>query len=272
MSRIAATFSRLQVSGTTALIPFMTAGHPHPDHTVALMHGMVAAGANLLELGVPFSDPMADGPVIQRANELALEFHVTLDDVLSMVQQFRQQDATTPVILMGYLNPIEVMGYERFAAAAAAAGVDGVITVDLPPEEGVPLLDALQPYAIDTIYLIAPTTNPARIAKIAAVASGFIYYVSMKGITGAGGLDFAAVEAAITGLRQQTTLPLGVGFGIKSGTTAAAMAAFADAVVVGSALVEKLMQGWESSATEESLLALAQSFIRELRAAMDGQL
>lgn len=240
MSRIAGRFEMLKVQGRTALIPFITAGDPTPDVTVDLMHALVKAGADLIELGVPFSDPMADGPVIQRASERALEHHVSLHHVLSMVKTFRERDPDTPVVLMGYLNPIEVMGYRTFAEQAAKSGVDGALVVDLPPEEGHDLLVVLREHAVDQIYLLAPTSTPQRIKQICLAASGFVYYVSVKGVTGASHLDLKAVEERLSQIRAETSLPVGVGFGIKDAETAAAVSRIADAVVVGSALVSRV--------------------------------
>lgn len=237
MSRLAECFRRLRGAGKKALIPYVTAGDPAPELTVPLMHAMKAAGADVIELGVPFSDPMADGPVIQRASERALAHHVSLHRVLEMVREFRRDDATTPVVLMGYLNPVEAMGYAAFARAAAEAGVDGVLTVDLPPEEAGDLLGALAGQGLDPIFLIAPTSTPERLRAISASARGFLYYVSLKGVTGAANLDVASVRAKVTEIRACTELPIGVGFGIRDAASAAAVAAVADAVVVGSALV-----------------------------------
>lgn len=266
MSRLEARFAQLRANGRKALIPFVTAGDPLPGVTVGLMHAMVRAGADVIELGVPFSDPMADGPVIQRASERALAHHVSLRDVLGMVRQFREHDNETPVVLMGYLNPVEVMGYLVFAEAAAAAGVDGVLTVDLPPEEASGLLEALKPHAIDPIFLLAPTTDDKRIALITAVASGFIYYVSVKGITGAGHLDMGSVAERVAAIRGHSGLPVGVGFGIKDGKSAAAVAQFSDAVIVGSALVNRIeaLQG-----QPEKIEASVSELITELRRALD---
>ncbi|PCH60216.1 MAG: tryptophan synthase subunit alpha [Gammaproteobacteria bacterium] len=238
MSRIATCFSGLAETGRCALIPFVTAGDPEPSVTVDLMHAMVAAGADIVELGVPFSDPMADGPVIQRASERALAHNVALHDVLDMVKRFRQSDDHTPVVLMGYLNPVEAMGYESFASNAANAGVDGVLTVDLPPGEGAELVSALKSRQIDTIFLVAPTSNAERIARINAMASGFIYYVSLKGVTGASNLDIDGVSAKLKEIRTISKLPLGVGFGVKEPADAAKLASLADAVIVGSTLVK----------------------------------
>ncbi|MES9914170.1 MAG: tryptophan synthase subunit alpha, partial [Candidatus Sedimenticola sp. 4PFRAG1] len=237
MSRIKGRFEQLKAQGRTALVPYVTAGDPNPEVTVPLMHSMVEAGADILELGVPFSDPMADGPVIQRASERALEHHVSLRDVLDMVRRFRQKDNDTPVILMGYLNPIEIMGYEQFAEAASSAGVDGLLTVDIPPEESEQLLQALKPNGIDPIFLLAPTSTGERIKRICGAASGFVYYVSVKGITGAANLAVDEVSAKVAAIRGETDLPVGVGFGIKDPETARSVSKIADAVIVGSALV-----------------------------------
>ncbi|HEC17196.1 MAG TPA: tryptophan synthase subunit alpha [Sedimenticola sp.] len=266
MSRIAARFKQLRARGRKALIPYVTAGDPRPGVTVSLMHAMVEAGADIIELGVPFSDPMADGPVIQRASERALEHHTSLRDVLGMVRGFREQDQKTPVVLMGYLNPIEVMGYEAFAAAAAGAGVDGVLTVDIPPEEAGELLAALKRHALDAIFLLAPTTTGARIDSICRAASGFVYYVSLKGVTGASHLDLGEVETKLADIRAATDLPVGVGFGIKDAATAAAVAGLADAVVVGSALVSRV----EALADRPEAIAPALAgLLAEMRKAMD---
>ncbi len=267
MSRIGQRFSDLREQGKTALIPFITAGDPAPGITVGLMHDMVSAGANLIELGVPFSDPMADGPVIQRASERALEHHVSLHDVLRMVQTFREKDQNTPVILMGYLNPIEVMGYATFAGAASDAGVDGVLIVDIPPEEGEDLLQSLRDKAVDQIYLLAPTSTPDRIGQICNVAGGFVYYVSVKGVTGSSQLDTAAVAEKLEQIREKTALPVGVGFGIKDATTAAAVSQLADAVVVGSALVSRVEALQETP--DEIGPALAE-ILSGMRRAMDA--
>jgi tryptophan synthase alpha chain len=267
MSRIAQQFESLQSQGRKALVPYVTAGDPHPGFTVELMHALVEAGADMLELGVPFSDPMADGPVIQQACERALRYHVSLHDVLEMVQQFRQQDNRTPVILMGYLNPVEVMGYQAFAAAAAKAGVDGVLTVDLPPEEGTGLTEALRKSSVDSIFLAAPTTVDSRLKKITQVASGFIYYVSFKGVTGANALDVNEVAERVGHMRQITNLPIGVGFGIRDAKSAAAVAKVADAVVVGSAIV-KLIADQQENLPE--LRQQVMQLVGSMRQAMDA--
>ncbi len=266
MNRIEKTFSRLRSEGRTALIPFITAGDPEPEFTVSFMHSLVSAGANLLELGVPFSDPMADGPVIQRASERALEHHVSLLDVLEMVRRFREQDSHTPVILMGYLNPVEVMGYEDFATAAEEAGVDGVLTVDLPPEEAHDLVQALRSHALHPIFLAAPTSNRHRLERIASAASGFIYYVSLKGVTGAANLAVDEVARKLAEIREVTDLPLGVGFGIKNAEMAATMSRIADAVVVGSALVSLIE---ENASEPDKIRDELHDLVHEMRTAMD---
>jgi len=267
MSRIEGLFTRLRDRGRTALVPFVTAGDPQRSVTLPLMHAMVEAGADLIELGVPFSDPMADGPVIQRASERALANGMTLGTCLELVRAFRERDPATPVVLMGYLNPIEVMGYPTFARHAAAAGVDGVLVVDAPPEEGEELLAALRAQAIDPIYLLAPTSTPERIRRICAAASGFVYYVSIKGVTGAGHLDVAEVRGRLDAIRRMTHLPLGVGFGIQDAATAARMAEGADAVIVGSALVSRIEALRERPAAIPGEIA---GFLRGLRAALDA--
>ncbi|HYQ73147.1 MAG TPA: tryptophan synthase subunit alpha, partial [Gammaproteobacteria bacterium] len=219
MSRIAACMSGLKSRQRKALVPYVTAGDPQPDVTVPLLHAMVEAGADMLEIGVPFSDPMADGPVIQAACERALVHHVTLHRVLDMVREFRTQDTVTPVILMGYLNPIEVWGYADFARTANAAGVDGVLTVDMPPEEAAELAAVFRENGIDTIFLLAPTSDSERMRRVGEMASGFLYYVSFKGVTGANRLDVQAVATRLEELRRHTQLPIGVGFGIRDGAS-----------------------------------------------------
>ena len=240
MSRIETRFRQLREQRRKALIPYVTGGDPRPDVTLPLLHALVGAGADLVEIGGPFSDPMADGPVIQAACERALKHHVSLHDVLDMVREFRTRDTDTPLVLMGYLNPIEVWGYHGFAAAAAAAGVDGVLTVDMPPEEGADLTAALRDEGLDEIFLLAPTSSPARIETVCRSASGFVYYVSFKGVTGANRLDVDAVAARLGEIRKHTDLPVGVGFGIRDPHSAAQIARIADAVVVGSALVSRI--------------------------------
>ncbi|MET0092171.1 MAG: tryptophan synthase subunit alpha [Sedimenticola sp.] len=268
MSRIRGRFEQLKDQGRTALVPYVTAGDPNPQVTVPLMHAMVEAGADIIELGVPFSDPMADGPVIQRASERALEHKVSLRDVLEMVRSFRQKDADTPVILMGYLNPIEIMGYATFAEAAADAGVDGVLTVDIPPEESAELLVALRPRELDPIFLLAPTSTDERIKRICDAASGFVYYVSVKGITGAANLAVDEVAAKVAKIRNVTDLPVGVGFGIKNPETAQSVSRIADAVIVGSALVSRVEALAERP--DEIAPALAE-LLSGMREAMDSE-
>jgi tryptophan synthase alpha chain len=248
MSRLAECFGRLRAAGRKALIPYVTAGDPAPALTAPLMHAMVKAGADVIELGVPFSDPMADGPVIQRASERALAHHVSLHGVLDMVRDFRRQDTVTPVVLMGYLNPVEAMGYAAFAAAAAQAGVDGVLTVDLPPEEAGGLLGAIEAHGLDPIFLVAPNSTPERLLRISAAARGFIYYVSLKGVTGAAHLDVESVRGKVAQIRTFTDLPIGVGFGIRDAASAAAVADVADAVVIGSALVKIIEEAGQDTA------------------------
>ncbi len=267
MSRIRERFSALKSQGRTALVPFVTAGDPEPSVTVPLMHAMVEAGADMIELGVPFSDPIADGPVIQRASERALAYHVSLHDVLDMVRRFRAKNDKTPVVLMGYLNPIEVMGYGELAAQAREAGVDGTLVVDVPPEESFELVTALRDAGLDLVYLIAPTSTEERIGKIAEVASGFVYYVSVKGVTGAGNLNVDEVAEKLHPIRRMIDLPVGVGFGIKDAETAARVARVADAVIVGSAIVGRIE---ELAGTPEHIPAAVRDFLSGLRAAIDG--
>lgn len=266
MSRIAKRFADLKAQNRTALIPYVTAGDPHPSLTVPLMHAMVASGADIIELGVPFSDPMADGPTIQLACERALKHHTSLNDVLGLVKAFREHDTTTPVVLMGYLNPVEVMGYETFASRAEAAGVDGVLTVDMPPEEGRDTAALFKKHNLDTIFLVSPTTKVERIQKITALGSGFLYYVALKGVTGANTLDVDAVKARLSLVREYSDLPLGVGFGIKDAATAALVAPVADAVVVGSALVKLIEANPDDHGRIVQTIA---DLIAEIREAMD---
>jgi len=267
MSRIASCLEKLKSQQRSALIPYVTAGDPDPSVTVPLMHAMVEAGANLLELGVPFSDPMADGPVIQAASERALKHHVGLKDVISMVAEFRLKDQDTPVILMGYLNPIEVMGYEHFSKLANEAGVDGVLTVDIPPEESHDLVETFKQNQIDPVYLIAPTSTEERIRAICANASGFVYYVSVKGVTGAAHLEVQSVEEKLQEIRQFTDLPIGVGFGISDAERAAQVAAVADAVVVGSAIVNRVAAG---DGDLDRITAAVSELLQSMRKAMDN--
>jgi len=265
MSRIQATFKTLKQQGKTALIPYITAGDPHPKHTVNLMHTLVENGADMIELGIPFSDPMADGPVIQRASERALVHKVGLTAVLEMVKAFRQTDQATPIILMGYANPIEAIGAVNFADRAKAADVDGVITVDYPPEECGEFVKELRARDIDPVFLLSPTTEPSRIDLIVNQASGFVYYVSLKGVTGAANLDIAEVSQRVASIRKQTNLPVGVGFGIRDAVTAKATAAIADAVVVGSRMVQVI-----EASNDENLLNNVATLMLELKAAVDA--
>ena len=267
MSRITSTFQRLRDEGRKALIPFVTAGDPVRAVNVPVMQALVAGGADVIELGVPFSDPMADGPTIQRSSERALRHGLSLENILEDVSVFRRHNAHTPVVLMGYANPVEAMGIERFADAAAASGVDGVLVVDYPPEEAQPLARSLDARGVDIIFLIAPTTTEARMREIAAAARGYIYYVSLKGVTGATHVDVAEVRSKLERLRRYTNLPIGVGFGIRDGATARAMAEVADAVVIGSALVERIEHAGASNAAR-----VAQDYLSEIRAAMDARL
>lgn len=265
MSRIRACFEDCRAKQRKALIPFITAGDPNPTLTVQLMHALVEAGADILELGVPFSDPMADGPVIQRASERALKYQVSLKQVFEFVKEFRLQNTKTPVVLMGYLNPIEAYTYQQVAKDAAEVGVDGFLIVDLPPEEAESLVKPLQAHDLDMIFLIAPTTQANRIEKIAQQASGFIYYVSVKGVTGSKDLDTQEVSDKITEIRQHTDLPIGVGFGIKNAETAAKVAKVADAVIVGSALVQLIEN------TEESqLISTLSKTLADIRRGIDS--
>lgn len=263
-NRIQTTFEGLARNNKKALIPFVTAGDPSPKLTVELMHALVKAGADVIELGVPFSDPMADGPVIQRASERALKHGIGLNDVLAYVAGFRKQNTSTPIVLMGYANPVEAMGIEKFAQAAQKAGVDGVLVVDYPPEECGAFAELMKRHGIDLIFLLAPTSTSARIAQIVRLASGYIYYVSLKGVTGASTLDVADVAAKLQPIRAQTKLPLGVGFGIRDGETARAVAGISDAVVIGSRLIQEMEQAGENAA-----VAKAGAFIAGIREAMD---
>jgi len=266
VSRLKTKFDALKKQQRKALIPFVTAGDPDPTVTVGLLHDMVKAGADVLEVGIPFSDPMAEGPLIQLACERALMHHVSLRNVLTMVTEFRQQNNDTPIVLMGYLNPVEVMGYETFANEAAAAGVDGVILVDLPPEEGEDLVKALKAKDIDMIFLLAPTSSDERIANICAMASGFVYYVSLKGVTGAANLDVQSVKEKLTQIRKHTDLPVGVGFGIRDANSAAQVASVADAVVVGSAVVQRVA---DNANDPKKISAAVCELLSSMRKAMD---
>ena len=265
MSRIKATFDALQVSGRKALIPYVTAGDPFPDAMVDIMLAMADAGADVIELGVPFSDPMADGPVIQKAGERALARGIGMPQVLEFVRGFRSTNDATPVVLMGYANPVERYGVDRFVADARGAGVDGVLIVDYPPEECEDFAATLRANGLDPIFLLAPTSSEARMAHVGRIASGYVYYVSLKGVTGAGHLDTAAVALMVPRIKRFVKLPVGVGFGIRDAKTAQAVAAVSDAVVIGSALVQLL-----ETRTRDNVVAAAGNFIREFRAALDS--
>jgi tryptophan synthase alpha chain len=265
MSRIPDTFRRLQAQGKKALIPFVTAGDPNRAMTVPIMHALIGAGADIIELGVPFSDPMADGPTIQRSSERALKHGVGLKHVLGIVREFRTTNRTAPVVLMGYANPIEAMGYAAFAEAAQTAGVDGVLVVDYPPEESRQLVDLLKARAIDSIFLLAPTSEDSRMEQIGRMATGYIYYVSLKGVTGAAHLDLQQVTAKLPQIRSHIRLPIGVGFGIRDAQTAKAIAAISDAVVIGSRLVQEI-----ESSDPDQVLGNLSTLLGGIRRAMDG--
>jgi tryptophan synthase alpha chain len=265
MSRIQGRFEALAKAKRKALIPYITAGDPHPSLTVPLMRGLVEAGSDILELGVPFSDPMADGPVIQRSGERALKHGVGLADVLRMVTEFRRADSTTPVVLMGYANPIEAMGSAKFLQAAKAAGIDGVIVVDYPPEECVEFSAAAKRADIDPIFLLAPTSTDQRIQDVARCGSGYLYYVSLRGVTGAATLDLSDVAARIPKIRAATKLPIGVGFGIRDAESARRVAQTADAVVIGSRIIQEIEAG-----APEQAVARVKTFLRPIREALDA--
>lgn len=269
MSRIETTFKQLQAQGRKALIPYVTAGFPYADITPELLHAMVKAGCDVIELGVPFSDPMADGPVIQKAGEKALGFGIGLSQVLAMVREFRQQDATTPVVLMGYANPVERYeikhGQHSFARDAAAAGVDGMLIVDYPPEECEEFAATLKSHGLDLIFLLAPTSTDERMAQVGRIASGYVYYVSLKGVTGAGHLDTDAVEAMLPRIRQHVNTPVGVGFGIRDAATACAVGRSADAVVIGTKLIQLI-----ENEPRERVAPVAAEFLGGIRQALDS--
>ncbi len=273
MSRIQATFARLQAAGRKALIPYFTAGFPFADITPQLMHGMVEAGADVIELGVPFSDPMADGPVIQKAGERALAAGIGMAEVLAMVREFRQRDDTTPVVLMGYANPVERYdqrhaqqhGANAFVRDSAAAGVDGVLIVDYPPEECVEFAATLKAHGMDLIFLLAPTSTDARMAEVGRLAGGYVYYVSLKGVTGAGHLDTDAVERMLPRIRVAVNVPVGVGFGIRDAATARTVGQVADAVVIGTRLIQII-----DAEPRDGVIPAAAAFLREVRAALDA--
>lgn len=267
MNRLQHTLDALKQAGKTALIPYITAGDPNPDVTVDFMHALVEAGADIIELGVPFSDPMADGPTIQLACERALVHNTSLRDVLGMVQAFRSTNSQTPVVLMGYLNPVEMMGYDTFAEQAIAHGVDGVLLVDLPPEESEDVAKLFTQHGLDTVYLIAPTTSDERIAHIGRVGSGYVYYVSLKGVTGSSDLDVNDVAANIERIKRYVNLPVGVGFGIKDGATASAVGKLAEGVIVGSALVNQIAAHAEQP---DQARAKLKEVLVDMRTALDA--
>ena len=277
MSRITATLAALKAQGRKALIPFVTAGYPYADVTPELMHAMVAGGADVIELGVPFSDPSADGPVIQKAGDKALAFGIGLPQILAMVAEFRKTNSITPVVLMGYANPVERYDQKHaasfpkaapggpFVRDAAAAGVDGVLIVDYPPEECEAFAADLRAHQMDLIFLLAPTSTDSRMAQVARVASGYVYYVSLKGVTGSGALDTDAVEAMLPRIRQHISVPVGVGFGIRDAATARTISRVADAVVIGSRIIQLL-----EDKPRDQVAATAQAFLAEIREAMDA--
>jgi tryptophan synthase alpha chain len=265
MSRIQGRFESLARDRRKALIPYITAGDPHPSLTVPLMRALVEAGADILELGVPFSDPMADGPVIQRAGDRALKHGVGLADVLGLVAAFRKADEATPVVLMGYANPIEAMGVERFVDAASLAGVDGVIVVDYPPEECVEFSELAKKNGIDPVFLLAPTSTDKRIHEVARIGSGYLYYVSLRGISGAANIDLSDVAARIPKIRAATRLPIGVGFGIRDAESARRVAQTADAVVIGSRIIQEIEDG-----SADQAVARVKAFLKPIRRALDA--
>jgi tryptophan synthase alpha chain len=265
MSRIAGRFAELKAAGRKALIPYITAGDPLKASTVPLLHGMVEAGSDILEIGVPFSDPMADGPAIQRASERALKNGIGLSDVLGFVKTFREKDNLTPVVLMGYANPIEAMGVEKFVAAAKAAGVDGTIVVDYPPEECGPFADLCGKAGIDCIFLLAPTSTDARIREVARAGTGYLYYVSLKGVTGVKSVDTAEVAAQLPRLRAVSKLPIGVGFGIRDAESALAISKIADAVIIGTRIVQEI-----ENAGAEHAVARVKALLLPIRKALDS--
>jgi len=269
MSRIQPVMSALLAQKRKALIPYVTAGFPFADITPALMHGMVAGGADVIELGVPFSDPSADGPVIQKAGDRALAFGIGLVQVLAMVREFRLQDDKTPVVLMGYANPVEAYDFKRgpdaFVRDAAAAGIDGILIVDYPPEECVDFAAKLRALNMDLIFLLAPTSTPERMAQVARVASGYVYYVSLKGVTGSGALDIDAVEAMLPRIREHVSVPVGVGFGIRDATTAKAISRVADAVVIGSKIIQLI-----DKQPREQVVPVVREFLADIRSALDA--
>ena len=265
MSRIQGRFEALAKAKRKALIPYITAGDPHPSLTVPLMRALVESGSDILELGVPFSDPMADGPVIQRSGERALKHGIGLADVLELVTEFRKSDSVTPVVLMGYANPIEAMGIERFAAAAKAAGIDGVIVVDYPPEECLDFSALMKRNGVDPIFLLAPTSTKKRIDEVARSGSGYLYYVSLRGVTGASNIDFSEITNKIPAIRAATRMPIGVGFGIRDAESARRIAASADSVVIGSRIIQEIEAG-----APDQAVARVKAFLKPIRQALDA--
>lgn len=265
MSRIEQTFAALREQNKTGLVTFITAGDPGPDLTVPLMHALVAGGADILELGVPFSDPMAEGPVIQRACERALKFGIGLNDVFNYVREFRKTDPSTPVVLMGYANPIERIGPDNFIVRAKEAGADGAIVVDYPPEECEAFAEAMRENDLDLIFLLAPTSTQERIGQVARYGSGFSYYVSLKGVTGAGSIDTEDVARRVAAIREHVSLPIGVGFGIRDAQTAKAVASVADAVVIGSRIIQEI-----ENVGPEAAVPAVQAFVAGIRSALDS--
>ncbi len=266
MSRITQTFATLQTQGRKALIPFITAGFPEPELTLPLMRALVAGGADIIELGVPFSDPMADGPTIQRASEQALSHGMSLRRVLELVRHYRQEDNTTPIVLMGYANPIEAYGTAAFARDAAAAGIDGMLVVDYPPEECTEFTTLLREQQIDPIFLLAPTSTEQRMDEVAALGSGYLYYVSIKGVTGAAHLDLDEITRRIPLIRNRVGMPVGVGFGIRDAASAACIGAVADAVVIGSRIIEEI-----ENSPRDQILSRVQTFMQSIRVALDSK-
>jgi tryptophan synthase alpha chain len=265
MNRIQVTLDKLAAGNRKALVSYIVAGDPDLASTVPLMHQLVKSGTDIIEIGVPFSDPSAEGPTIQRAHERALANRVGLGQILELIKRFREQDSNTPVLLMGYANPIEWMGYERFCQTAKEAGADGALTVDIPPEEAAPLNEVLEANGLFNVFLLAPTTTDGRITAIANMASGFLYYVSLKGVTGAASLDIASVEEKLTHIRARTKLPVCVGFGIKDAATAKSVVAIADGVVIGSAIVDTV---FKAGSLDKALIAI-DDLLTPIRAAID---
>jgi len=266
-SRLKDCFAKLEVNGKKALIPYIAAGDSNKSITVPLMHRMVEAGSDIIELGIPFSDPMADGPTIQLACERALEHHTSLADVIDMVKEFRRANTVTPIVLMGYLNPVEAFGYESFAKAAADVGIDGLLTVDLPPEESEQMAGVLAKYDIDPIFLLSPTTTEERIKSIVRAGSGYLYYVSLKGVTGSSILNIDEVSEKVAAIKTHTDLPVGVGFGIKDAESAAAISAISDGVIVGSAIVKIIEKNVDDT---DTILDQISTLLSSMREAMDA--